>query len=177
MANKNLTPVATWQTPQAPTAGDAATGPNAEACFQDAADRTQWLRAKAEAAVSGSADDAYGNIDSAVTGDTSWHDSTTITKTVAADIGSIVTIMLVADVLQNTTGGQGTTFRVKVTDSGTEYLDGAAQFVAANGVTSRVVLIGKHTMVSASAVFTLQLKQSAAGVSSQMVGGWNIVTL
>jgi len=177
MANKNLTPVATWDTPQAPTAGDGASAPNTEACFQDAANRTQWLRAKAEAAASGSSDDTYANIDSAVTGDTNWHDSTTITKTVAADIGSIVTVILVADVLQNTTGGQGTFFRVKVTDGGTDYLDGAAQFVAADGATSRVLLIGKHTMVSASAVFTLQIKQSAAGVSSQMIGGWNIVPL
>lgn len=177
MANENLIDAATWQTQQAPTAGDGATAANTKACFQDAADRAKWLRAKAEAAVSGSSDDAYGNIDSAVTGDTNWHDSTTITKTVAADIGSVVTVILVADVLQNTTGGQGTTFRVKVTDGGTEYLDGAAQFIAANGVTTRVLLLGKHTMVTASAVFTLQLKQSAAGVSSQMVGGWNIVTL
>lgn len=177
MANKNLTDTPAWSTPQAPTPGDGARGSTAEACFQGPANRTKWLRDRCEAPVSGSADDGYANIDSSITGDTAWHDSTTITKTVNGDIGQTINLLLLTDVLQNSSGGNGTTFRLKSVDNGvTSYVDGCAQVVAADGLTSRVMLGGKHTLASTTVVFTLQLKQSNAAVSSQLCGGWNFMT-
>lgn len=178
MANKFIYGVDEFSEAQSPVNGDSFDMAYDEAAHQAAANRTHFLNQRRKAAPTGSVADAYAGIEAAFTGDTNWHDSTVVTKTLAGAVGDVVPLFIVVSTLENSTPGQGTIFRVKIVDNGvTSYLDGGAEFVAADGTTHRVVLFGKHTMASAGAVITLQVKQTAAGVSATLAGGWNIMSL
>jgi len=178
MANKTLTPADQLDDPKSPVNGDAPDMAYDEDCHQRHANRVHWLNARRKAAVSGSAADSVASLEAAFTGDTNWHDSTVVTKNFAGFTGDVLPIFCFVTLLMNTQAGQATTSRLKIVDNAvTSYLDGCACVTPADGYCHEVVFIGKHTMLSALAVVTLQVKNSDNLTSNQPCGGWNLGSL
>ena len=175
MALTDITPVASWDTPKTVTAGDDATASDMLLCLQPAANREQWLRSRIEEAASSSAADAIAALDGPTTGDTNWHESAVVLKSIGGVVGQVVNLLVLVSVVPSTVADQSVDLRLKMVDNGvTSYL--CAQRVSANGAAHRVMLAAKHTLASVLAALTLEYKNSNAAVSTSLLGGWTILT-
>lgn len=178
MANKTLTAVDEFSDARTPVNLDAPDMALDEDCHQRAANRTYFLNQRRKAPISSSADDSIAALEAAWIGDTDWHDSTVVTKTVTGNVGDVIPIICICGALFNSDPTHVGKFRLKCVDNGvTEYLDGAAVAFAADGLSHQLTFFAKHTMASTTAVLTLQAQNSNNAISTQLVGGWVIGTL
>jgi len=181
MANKFIYGVDEFSEAQSPVNGDSFDMAYDEAAHHAAANRTHYLNERRKEAVSSSSDDAIASLES-FSGDANWHDSSVITKTLSGRTAGDVACLIVSfGAVATFSAGGDVDCRIKVVDTGvTSYVDGMAARIADTsdpGGHRRVCIAGKHTFASASAVFTLQVKNTDVGGSIALWGGWSIVTL
>ena len=179
MALVNLTASGTtFPAQQTVGAGDGATSADMATLLQQGANRTQYLKDRHDSTAVASSADSVASSGETVHGDTNWHDSTHVTKSVTTAVGDVLNIMANMVIKTDTSISSWVTYRIKINDGGTiSYLNGAAAMVFGNAADNRqyVTLAGKYVATSLNVVITLQGQASDNTITGTLYGGYSLM--